>query len=251
MKTINFIFSGLFFFNVLFAWEVVNIKTDLNRNYGVFTNTKESFNNRNNPVNQNNKKYDYLQKKSFDSGTISVKKNIIGYDLAQSFYFSIGFTYERFFGEKNQFSIRIPLSVGTNYFELKNNVNYLYITKTGIFKESDSKLYHNGKIAGCTFDFSSYLINTKRINYFLGPYFEFGVFAYGIYNFGNYGPTTNLKSDGTHIAGGFQNGFLFYFNNFFTLQGIFRMGLEKNQTLYETEKVLTQTKFNLIFGFKF
>lgn len=211
-----------------------------------------------------NEETEYAQ---FDS-IILQKKNLVGYDVAQFVYVSIGLTYERFFGKNSNFSIRIPFSVGFKYIGNENNLivydNSTY-TNTNYTQNDNYYIYQNGKLAGGSFEFNYYPFKSKRFSYFVGPYFEYGIFAYKVlkyvpytaYNYNgdpytDYKPEySSLRYDGQHIAGGINNGFLFHFNTIFTLTGTFGLGLKKDETIIPRDKILTQAKINLIFGIRF
>ncbi|GAB4202341.1 MAG: hypothetical protein Fur0023_08110 [Bacteroidia bacterium] len=206
------------------------------------------------------------QKQIFDS-IVQRKKNIVGYDVAQFFYVSVGMAYERFFGKQNIFSIRIPFSIGFNY--VGNNQTNLQVTDNGSSEQNPQPnyyIYQNGKIAGASIEFNYYPFGIKKFVYFVGPYFEYGVFAYRlskrelVYNYNNYyNPypyydyvtESNLRYNGQHIAGGISNGFLLHLNKVLTLTGTFGLGLKKDETVISGERIITQAKFNFIFGLKF
>lgn len=200
--------------------------------------------------------------KIFDS-IIRKKKNIVGFDVAQFVYVSAGMSYERFFGKYSQFSIRIPFSVGFNYIGNEDNLIIDDVKSYNYYATPSANyyIYANGKIAGFTIEFNYYPFNMKRMNYYVGPYFEYGVFAYKVrqvYSFYNqYGyqqyetRVSPLRYDGQHLAGGIMNGFLYHFNQVFTLEGTFGLGLKKDETVISGDRVLTQARFNFIFGIKF
>lgn len=200
--------------------------------------------------------------RKFDS-IIRKKKNIVGFDVAQFIYVSAGMSYERFFGKYSQFSIRIPFSVGFNYIGNEDNLIIDDVKSYNYYATPSANyyIYANGKIAGFTIEFNYYPFNMKRMNYYVGPYFEYGVFAYKVrqvYSFYNqYGyqqyetRVSPLRYDGQHLAGGIMNGFLYHFNQVFTLEGTFGLGLKKDETVISGDRVLTQARFNLIFGIKF
>ncbi|MCX7728500.1 MAG: hypothetical protein N2203_03420 [Bacteroidia bacterium] len=202
-----------------------------------------------------------------DDSLYKTKNNIIGYDVAQFFYISVGIAYERFFGKDNQFSFRIPISVGFNYIGEPDNI-IVNDNSTSLYYSGNNQpsyyIYQNGKLAGGAIEFNYYPLGIKRFSYFVGPYFEYGIFAYKIRRYVSeyqnvYGypqivtnpVVSGLRYDGQHIAGGITNGFLFHFNKIFTLTGTFGLGLKKDETAIAGERVLTQARFNLIFGIKF
>jgi hypothetical protein len=213
---------------------------------------------------QNSNNTSDRQQMIFDS-IVQRKKNIVGYDVAQFFYVSIGMAYERFFGKENIFSIRIPFSIGFNY--IGNNQTNLIVTDNGSPEQNPQPnyyIYQNGKIGGAAIEFNYYPFGIKKFVYFVGPYFEYGIFAYRLskrirvydpynpyYPYSTYGNELNLRYDGQHLAGGVSNGFLLHFNKVLTLTGTFGLGLKKDETSISGERVVTQARFNFIFGLKF
>lgn len=229
--------------------------------------TKIQYNNGKTEIYENTNPQDNTFNNHIFDSIINRKKNIIGYDVAQFIYTSVGMSYERFFGKDAQFSIRIPLSIGFNYIGNENNLTLNY---DGTNLQQDYFIYQKGKLAGGAIEFNYYPFKSKKFTYFVGPYFEYGVFAYKInqlvsewgilyYNYNGqpvYGVTNTyqnspLKYNGQHLAGGVTNGFLFHFNKIFTLTGTFGLGLKKDETSASGEKILTQARFNLIFGIRF
>lgn len=185
-----------------------------------------------------------LKKIEFDS-TIKKRKNIIGWDIAQFIYVSGGLAYERFFGKNSQFSIRIPFSFGFYYIGNEENLSY-----------GDAYyIYQKGKIVGGALEFNYYPLGMGKFKYFMGPYFEYGIFAYTTRPYYYYYPypsyTDPLRYDGQHIAGGINNGFIYHITKNLTLTGTFGLGMKKDETVMSTDKIVTQVKFNLIFGIKF
>lgn len=280
MKTIHFVFSGLFLFNVLLAQDIIFTNTgqvyegkiiEIGDNYikykrkelpdgptytidkSIVTKIKYSNNKEEIFDIPNYQDDENLSKKQFDS-IIRKKKNIIGYDVAQFVYVSIGMSYERFFGKQSQFSIRIPFSVGFNYIGNQNNI-IIYVDQNKYANDVNYYIYQNGKIAGGTLEFNYYPFKMSRMNFYVGPYFEYGTFTYKIYRYsneyGNTSPQIETRYNGVHVAGGIQNGFLLHLNSVFTLQGTFGLGLKKDEMYISGERILTQARFNFIFGIKF
>lgn len=202
-----------------------------------------------------------VRKLKFDS-LIRLNKNIIGWDILQFVYVSAGVSYERFFGKNSQFSIRIPFSVGFYYIGNEDNL-IINDSKSGYYySNADYYIYQRGKIAGGALEFNYYPLGLKKFSYFVGPYFEYGVFAYKIRKYypvyDPYGyllrydyTVTPLRYNGQHIAGGINNGFIYHINEIFTITGTFGLGLKKDETPIAGDKILTQAKFNFIFGIKF
>lgn len=101
-----------------------------------------------------------------------------------------------------------------------------------------------------------------KVKYFVGCYAEWGIFAYKLvkqYYYPDPGwwppppPYDNavMRYDGQHIAGGINNGFIFHFNEWFTLTGTFGLGIKKDEMIIAGDKILTQARFNIVFGVKF
>lgn len=204
-----------------------------------------------------------IKKLEFDS-IIKKKKNIIGMDIAQFIYTSAGLSYERFFGKNSKFSIRIPFSFGFYYIGNDDNI-VIYDKKyqnSSANQDDNYYAYIRGKIFGGSFELNYYPLGMGKIKYFVGPYFEYGVFAYKIriveeiYDPNYYYWQTKftdfpVRYDGQHVAGGINNGFIIHINPIFTLTGTFGLGLKKDETPIAGDKILTQAKFNFIFGIKF
>lgn len=233
MKFIYVVISVLYFFNVLIAHnvfcinmnKVIDIRDIKNDNYELF------------------------------DSTIS-KKNIIGIDVSQLFIFSVGLSYERFFGGQNLFSIRIPLSVGLNYFINQGNISRIYVYENSILRNLEPNIFQNGKILCGALEFNYYPFNMKKVTYYAGPYLEFGKFAYRVHNFLNYNyganfdPIGYIRNDGLHFAGGIQNGFLINLDKYFTFQGSIAIGLVKDEMFILDDRILTHIRYNLTFGIK-
>ncbi|HPQ09239.1 MAG TPA: DUF3575 domain-containing protein [Bacteroidia bacterium] len=184
------------------------------------------------------------------------QKNIIGVDAGQFFYSSIGLCYERFFDKENRFSIRIPFSIGFNYM-YKNDDIVVTDNKAvnpNNMQNANYYIYQKGKIAGGSIEFNYYPLKFSEVNYFFGPYIDYGVFAYTVRYYDNnnyiyhYKPT---KYDGQHYGFGINNGFLVHIGKHITISGNLGIGVKKDEMNLSGDPVLTQAKVNFIFGYKF
>jgi hypothetical protein len=194
----------------------------------------------------------------YENDSVYMKsKNIFGIDIGQFFFHSIGFIYERFLDKYNRFSIRIPFSIGINYQNYQNlyeNYNY------GDFIYSDNiNLYRSGKVFGSSIEFNYYPVKFKRVNYYIGPYFEYGVFYYGIEkvytNYNGYYPYYNSEiipyRNGQHLAGGINNGILWHLNKYVVLSTSIGIGIKKDETISAFDLIETHSKINFALGVKF
>jgi len=194
----------------------------------------------------------------YENDSVYMKsKNICGVDIGQFFANSIGFVYERFLDKYNRFSICIPISVGINYQNYQtfyeNNYNRDFISSDNI------NLYRSGKVFGISIEFNYYPVKFKRVNYYIGPYFEYGVFYYAIAkenpNYYGYYPyyysETIPYRNGQHIAGGINNGILWHLNKYIVLSTSIGIGIKKDETVSAYDFVETHSKINFALGVKF
>lgn len=182
---------------------------------------------------------DKISQSKFDSLSLHFCRNFIGSDIAEFANISIGMVYERTFGKKGMFALRVPFSVGLN----KNNRYY-------------SNSYTNGKIFGTGLDFVYFPTGQGRLRYYAAPYFEWGMFRYSDYyymegSFSDYYPQYNTKSDRQHYAGGIKNGLLFQPTRHFGISADFGFGVKKDETYRPKEVIQSHFKANLIIGYRF
>lgn len=173
----------------------------------------------------------------FDSLTLNFCRNFIGLDIAEFATTSIGMTFERTFGKKGMFALRVPFSVGLN----KNNNYY----QGG---------YPYGKIFSTGIDFIYFPTGQGKLRYYAAPYFEFGMFRYSdnYYLYGNdVQPVYLEKADGKHYAGGIKNGVLYQPTRHFCISADFGFGIKKDEKIYSGESINPHFKANVIVGYRF
>lgn len=172
----------------------------------------------------------------FDSLSLNFFRNFIGLDIAEFATTSIGMIFERTFGKKGMFALRVPFSVSLD----KNNSYY----QGG---------YPDGKIFSTGIDFIYFPTGQGKLRYYAAPYFEYGMFRYSENNFSlidNSYQRAN-KSNGQHYAGGIKNGVLFQPTRHFCISGDFGLGIKKDETDYSSESVEPHFKLNVIIGYRF
>jgi hypothetical protein len=207
---------------------------------------------------ESNEKNSTLSNIVYENDSVYMRsKNICGVDIVQFFANSVGFVYERFLDKYNRFSIRIPISIGTNY---QNYQTFYENNYRGDFLYSDNiNLYRSGKVFGTSIEFNYYPVKFKRVNYYIGPYFEYGVFYYAIAkeytNYYGYYPHYNSEtvpySNGQHLAGGINNGILWHLNKYIVISTSIGIGIKKDETVSAYDFVETHSKINFALGVKF
>ncbi|MES2139863.1 MAG: hypothetical protein V4511_09135 [Bacteroidota bacterium] len=172
----------------------------------------------------------------FDSLSLNFCRNFIGLDIAEFASASIGITFERTFGKKGMFALRVPFSVGLN-----KNPNYY------------GGGYPYGKIFSTGIDFIYFPTGQGKVRYYAAPYFEYGMFRYSDRNYSlvdySYQPVN--KFDGQHYAGGVKNGVLFQPTRHFCISGDFGFGIKKDETSHSEESIDTHFKLNVLIGYRF
>ena len=172
----------------------------------------------------------------FDSLPFNFCKSFIGLDIAEFINPSFGMAYERIFGKKGIFGLRVPFSIGL----LNQNSSY--------------NSYSQGKIFNTGVDFIYFPTGQGRLKYFAAPYFEWGVFKYRNYSYSinqPYYQTYIDKSDGQHYVGGIKNGILCQPTRHFCLSADFGIGIRKDETNRTGETIQSDFKINILVGFRF
>ncbi len=188
------------------------------------------------------------QSQDKDSAVIASRKNYLGMDAFQYVNTSIGIAYQRFLGKYMNWSVNIPITIGFAYMGNNNLAT----------EPTDYLIYQRGKIFATGIDLYYFPTGQGRLKYFVGPYFEWGIFKYQLtdyvynnYNMAYYPQAGPVRSDGQHIAGGITNGFYYQLNNRFLISSSLGLGLKKDETYSSNDKVVTHVKFNVMFGFRF
>jgi len=172
----------------------------------------------------------------FDSLPFNFCKNFIGLDIAEFIYPSFGMAYERIFGMKGFFGLRVPFSIGlANQYSAYDN-------------------YAKGKIFNTGVDFIYFPTGQGKLKYYVAPYFEWGVFRYRNYGYSNsssYYQNYIDKSDGQHYVGGIKNGVLCQPTRHFCLSADFGIAIKKDETNRSGETIHSDFKVNILVGFRF
>lgn len=181
---------------------------------------------------QNGTHEQFSQQVKFDSVSVNFCRNFIGLDILEFVNSSIGITYERTFGKKGMFAVRIPFAVGLNQDSYYNDYPYGKIFSTGV-------------------DFLYFPTGQGKVRYYAAPYFEYGMFRYRDYYYSDFYPQKPNKSDGQHYAGGIKNGVLFQPTRHFCISSDFGFGIKKNETSLTDESFEPHFKLNIILGYRF
>ena len=165
---------------------------------------------------------------NFDSLKINFCRNHVGIDIAEFVTSSVGIVYDRTFGNKGMFALRLPFSVA--------------------IAESNFDSYLNGKIFGTGLDFLYFPTGQGGFKYYVAPYFEWGMFRYRQYT--GYPSYYNYNALGNHFAGGIKNGFLYQVTRHFSFSADFGLGFKEDQ--YSSGKdIQPQVKASIILGYRF
>ncbi len=174
----------------------------------------------------------------FDSLSVNFCRNLIGLDIAEFTNTSIGMIYERTFGKKGMFAVRLPFSVSLN----KNIRNY-------------DNSYVGGKIFSTGLDFMYFPTGQGVLKYYAAPYFEWGMFRYRDFYYWDftmeYSAPSTEKSNGQHYAGGIKNGLLFQPTRHFSISADVGFGVKKDETYRSGELIQANFRANVIIGYRF
>jgi hypothetical protein len=171
----------------------------------------------------------------FDSLTVNFRRNFIGLDIVEFGYTSVGIMYERTFGKKGMFAVRVPFSVSLNQ-------------QTNFYGYPDGKIFSTG------IDLLYFPTGQGKLRYYAAPYFEYGMFRYTDYYYPGYpyeDYLTSNKSNGQHYAGGIKNGLLFQATPHFCFSADLGLGIQKDITSYTAASFESQFKINLLIGYRF
>jgi len=183
-----------------------------------------------------------LEKKYFEKNY--PKKNNISlnvFDLTQG---SVTMSYEYKF-QSGHFSLKSPLSVGFIELGLADSA----------YNSNDRTYYHRHKIFSTGLAFYFYPSIRKKVQYFVGPSFEYGQFKYWTLEYYNYYKINREK--GSYTAFILENGIQFHPNMFLSISMKIGVGYAviKAEKLfgnpYETNNGNLNVRGGLSIGYKF